>query len=122
MWHGMTNALAMSDDCTCWFDAQRRPRSKKFGRALERALRAHSITSVRPPHGAPNLNAHVERFIETVQTKCFDRFIVMGRATSTTSSPSTSGKATGSAHTLPSTTGRQSVCQLRRGWQNAEVP
>jgi putative transposase len=33
---------------------------------------------VRLPHCAPNLNAHVERFIQTVQNECLDRFIVMG--------------------------------------------
>lgn len=41
-------------------------------------MRAHDIKSVRLPHRAPNLNAHVERFIQTVQTEYLDRFIVMG--------------------------------------------
>ncbi|MCL4198940.1 MAG: integrase core domain-containing protein [Phycisphaerales bacterium] len=42
------------------------------------ALRAHSIKAVRLPHRAPNLSAHVERFIQTVQIECLDRFFVMG--------------------------------------------
>jgi len=50
----------------------------KFGRAFDEALRTHDITPVRLPHCAPNLNAHVERFIQTVQNECLNRFIVMG--------------------------------------------
>lgn len=50
----------------------------KFGRAFDESLRAHDITPVRLPHCAPNLNAHVERFIQTVQDECLNRFIVMG--------------------------------------------
>jgi len=50
----------------------------KFARAFNEALRAKDITSVRLPHCAPNLSAHVERFIQTVQDECLNRFIVMG--------------------------------------------
>ncbi|MCE7975124.1 MAG: transposase, partial [Leptolyngbya sp. PLA1] len=50
----------------------------KFGRPFDEALRACDITPVRLPHRAPNLNAHVERFIQTVQDECLDRFIVLG--------------------------------------------
>jgi len=50
----------------------------KFGRAFDEALRAKDITSMRLPHCAPNLSAHVERFIQTVQDECLNRFIVMG--------------------------------------------
>ncbi len=50
----------------------------KFGRPFDEALRAHDITPVRLPHRAPNLNAHIERFIQTVQDECLDRFIVLG--------------------------------------------
>jgi len=39
---------------------------------------ARTITPVRLPHCLSNLNAHVERFIQTVQKECLDRFIVMG--------------------------------------------
>jgi putative transposase len=55
-----------------------RDRDAKFGRAFDDALRAQHITPVRLPHCSPNLNAHVERFIQTVQMECLDRFIVMG--------------------------------------------
>jgi putative transposase len=55
-----------------------RDRDQKFGRAFDGALRADRITPVRLPHCAPNLNAHVERFIQTLQNECLDRFIVCG--------------------------------------------
>lgn len=55
-----------------------RDRDQKFGRAFDGALRAEGITPVRLPHCAPNLNAHVERFIQTLQVECLDRFIVAG--------------------------------------------
>lgn len=57
-----------------------RDSDSKFGRAFDDALRAHDITPVRLPHCAPNLNAHVERFIQTIQDECLDKFIVMGTA------------------------------------------
>ncbi|MBL9000786.1 MAG: transposase [Phycisphaerae bacterium] len=56
-----------------------RDRDQKFGKAFDGALRAKGITPVRLPHCAPNLNAHVERFIQTLQNECLDRFIVCGR-------------------------------------------
>ena len=55
-----------------------RDRDQKFGKAFDGALRARGITPVRLPHCAPNLNAHVERFIQTLQIECLDRFIVAG--------------------------------------------
>lgn len=57
-----------------------RDREQKFGKAFDGALRAEGITPERLPHCAPNLNAHVERFIQTMQVECLDRFIVCGRA------------------------------------------
>lgn len=55
-----------------------RDRDQKFGKAFDGALRDKGITPVRLPHCAPNLNAHAERFIQTVQVECLDRFIVCG--------------------------------------------
>jgi len=55
-----------------------RDRDMKFGKAFDGALRGTGITPVRLPHRAPNLNAHVERFIQSVQNECLNRFIVMG--------------------------------------------
>lgn len=45
-----------------------------FGGALARA----GIESVLLPHRSPNLNAHVERLIQSIQAECLDRFIVLG--------------------------------------------
>ncbi len=50
----------------------------KFGNGFDGALKDQSITPVRLPYCSPNLNAHVEMFIQSVQTECLDRFIVMG--------------------------------------------
>jgi putative transposase len=55
-----------------------RDNDQKFGRAFDDALRSRDIMPVRLPYCAPNLNAHVERFIQTVQNECLDRFMVMG--------------------------------------------
>jgi hypothetical protein len=55
-----------------------RDNDQKFGRAFDDALRSRRIMPVRLPYCAPNLNAHVERFIQTVQNECLDRFMVMG--------------------------------------------
>ncbi len=67
-------AVANSTECR----VLTRDRDTKFGHPFDEALRAQNITPVRLPHCAPNLNAHVERFIQTVQMECLDRFIVMG--------------------------------------------
>ena len=66
---GATECRVLTRDC-----------DTKFGRPFDEALRAHDITPVRLPHCAPNLNAHVERFIQTIQDECLDKFIVMGTA------------------------------------------
>ncbi len=50
----------------------------KFGKAFDEALKGQGITPVRLPHCSPNLNAHAERFIQTLQNECLNRFIVMG--------------------------------------------
>lgn len=55
-----------------------RDNDSKFGEAFDSALRAASATPVRLPHLAPNLNAHVERLIQTIQCECLDRFIAIG--------------------------------------------
>jgi putative transposase len=55
-----------------------RDSDSKFGRAFDAALRAAGVTPLRLPHLAPNLNAHAERLIQTVQDECLDRFIALG--------------------------------------------
>jgi len=45
-----------------------------FGRALAKA----GISTVRLPHRSPNLNAHVERLIQSIQVECLDHFVILG--------------------------------------------
>jgi putative transposase len=55
-----------------------RDRDSKFGKEFDAALREQRIQPVRLPIRAPNLNAHVERFIQSVQDECLHKFIVAG--------------------------------------------
>jgi putative transposase len=45
-----------------------------FGSALAQA----GISPVRLPHRSPNLNAHVERLIQSIQVECLDHFVILG--------------------------------------------
>jgi putative transposase len=45
-----------------------------FGRELAKA----GIAAVRLPHRSPNLNAHVERLIQSIQAECLEHFVVLG--------------------------------------------
>lgn len=45
-----------------------------FGAALAKA----GISTVRLPHRSPNLNAHVERLIQSIQVECLDHFVILG--------------------------------------------
>ncbi len=45
-----------------------------FGKALAEA----GIAPVRLPLGSPNLNAHVERLIQSIQVECLDHFVILG--------------------------------------------
>ena len=46
--------------------------------AFGKALAAAGIASVRLPHRTPNLNAHVERLIQSIQVECLDHFVILG--------------------------------------------
>jgi putative transposase len=45
-----------------------------FGAVLAKA----EISAVRLPHRSPNLNAHVERLIQSIQVECLDHFVILG--------------------------------------------
>jgi putative transposase len=45
-----------------------------FGNALANA----GIGTVRLPHRSPNLNAYVERLIQSIEVECLNHFIVLG--------------------------------------------
>lgn len=53
-------------------------RDSKFGPEFDGALKEFGVEQTRLPCRSPNLNAHVERFIKTLEVECLDRFIVMG--------------------------------------------
>ena len=55
-----------------------RDRDTKFGPLFDRVLRARGVRPMKLPHCSPNLNAHAERFVQTVRVECLDRFIVLG--------------------------------------------
>ena len=49
--------------------------------SLDSQLQCRLLNPTRPvrlPHCSPNLNAHAERFIQTLQNECLNRFLVMG--------------------------------------------
>lgn len=58
-----------------------RDRDGKFaagGGAFGAALTQAGIKTVRLPHRSPNLNAHVERLIQSIQVECLDHFVILG--------------------------------------------
>lgn len=55
-----------------------RDRDSKFGPEFDAALKEFRVDQTPLPYRSPNLNAHVERFIKTLEVECLDRFIVMG--------------------------------------------
>ena len=54
-----------------------RDRDSKYGAGFDDALAGHGMKAVQLPFRSPNLNAHVERLIQSVRTECLDHFIVM---------------------------------------------
>ncbi len=55
-----------------------RDRDSKYGAGFDEVLTGHGIEAVQLPFRSPNLNAHVERLIQSVRKECLDHFIVMG--------------------------------------------
>jgi putative transposase len=51
---------------------------KKLGKAFDEALSAAGARARRLPPRSPNMNAFAERFIQTLQDECLDRFIALG--------------------------------------------
>ncbi len=55
-----------------------RDRDSKYGAGFDDALAERGIDAVRLPFRSPNMNAHVERLIQSVRTECLDHFVVVG--------------------------------------------
>ena len=53
-------------------------RDRKFGKAFDQELARHGIKSNRVAYRAPNLNAFIERWVQSIEVECLDHFIVFG--------------------------------------------
>lgn len=50
----------------------------KFTRQFDEILKNEGLKVKRHTPASPNLNAYVERFIQTIQQECLDHFVVIG--------------------------------------------
>ena len=50
----------------------------KFTKGFKQVLNAEKIQPKQVSPVSPNLNAYVERFIQTIQQECLDHFVVLG--------------------------------------------
>jgi putative transposase len=55
-----------------------RDRDDKFGPAFDQALEGRGVKPFKLPVRSPNLNAHLERFVQSLKHECLERFIVFG--------------------------------------------
>jgi putative transposase len=55
-----------------------RDRDTKFTRSFDAALKRRRVKVVTNAFRSPNTNAYVERFIQSIQQECLDRFVVFG--------------------------------------------
>lgn len=53
-----------------------RGRDSKFTKAVDQALRSNRVKVKKNEFRAPNTNAFVERFVQSIQQECLDRFVV----------------------------------------------
>lgn len=53
-------------------------RDTKFTRSFDQALGARRVKLLKNAYRAPNTNAFVERFIQSLQQECLDKFIIFG--------------------------------------------
>ncbi len=55
-------------------------RDTKFSADFKSPLKSRGVKCKKFPVRSPNLNARVERFIQTITTECLDHFIAFGKA------------------------------------------
>jgi len=55
-----------------------RDRDRNYRRAFDKALTDHGAEVMPLTYRSPNLNAFVERFIQTIQVECLDHFLIFG--------------------------------------------
>ena len=78
----------------------------KYPAQFDDAFRAENVEVVRTCIRAPNMNAFIERWIQSLQVECLDHFVVLVRTTFGTSSSLTWPITTNRAHISPWTTYR----------------
>ena len=54
-------------------------RDAKSPRAFDALLGNEKIKIIRTPDEAPNANAHMERWVDSVRRECLDRLLIVGR-------------------------------------------
>jgi len=75
---------------------------------------------IKAPVRAPKARAHAERWIGTVRRECLDRLLILGAATSNTSSSRASRITTSIGRTAPLSSGRRAL--TRRATSNQMRP
>jgi putative transposase len=55
-----------------------RDRDRNYRRAFDNALRATGANVMMLSYRSPNLNAYVERFVQSIQKECLDHFLIFG--------------------------------------------
>jgi putative transposase len=53
-----------------------RDRDSNYRRVFDDTLKRHDVRVMRLAYRSPNLNAYVERFIQSIQVECLDYFLV----------------------------------------------
>jgi putative transposase len=56
-----------------------RDRDAKYSKGFDEALEAGGARPIPAPFRAPNVNAYVERFVQSIGQECLDKLIVFGK-------------------------------------------
>ena len=53
-------------------------RDTKFTKKFKEVLQQNDVKPIRNPYRAPNTNAYIERFVQSIGQECLDRFVIFG--------------------------------------------
>jgi putative transposase len=73
------NVLMDLDDCCRQPRLLIHDRDAKFSRAFDAVFHGEGMRVIRTPLGAPNANAHVERWVGSVRRECLDRLLIFSQ-------------------------------------------